>query len=199
LDLFGVGPLELVLILIVAMVVLGPDRLPEVGARLGRGVRDMRRATRALTDELNATKDAIEQPLKPVIDAANDASSLARAASNPSQALRDSVMKELAPVAKEANAVAAEVAAAGAAVSETVAGATAAASLEPPSGAAFQHVIRPPAAPEITVAESGDGSAAMVSADVISAAGDSPTAGSDASAQPPPSAATADDGFDAGI
>ena len=35
-DILGIGPLELILILIVALMVFGPDRLPEIGAKLGR-------------------------------------------------------------------------------------------------------------------------------------------------------------------
>ncbi len=45
-ELFGIGPMELILVLFLAMLVFGPDRLPEMGARLGKGLRSMRRATR---------------------------------------------------------------------------------------------------------------------------------------------------------
>ncbi len=41
---FNIGPLELMVILVVALLVVGPKRLPEVGRSIGRGLREFRRA-----------------------------------------------------------------------------------------------------------------------------------------------------------
>jgi sec-independent protein translocase protein TatA len=38
----NVGPLEILVILIIALVVFGPKRLPELGNSLGRGIREFR-------------------------------------------------------------------------------------------------------------------------------------------------------------
>jgi sec-independent protein translocase protein TatA len=38
----NVGPLELVIVLVVALIVLGPKRLPEVGRSLGNGIREFK-------------------------------------------------------------------------------------------------------------------------------------------------------------
>ena len=38
----NVGPLELVVVLVVALLVLGPKRLPEVGRSLGNGIREFK-------------------------------------------------------------------------------------------------------------------------------------------------------------
>jgi sec-independent protein translocase protein TatA len=38
----NVGPLELVIVLVVALIVLGPKRLPEVGRSLGNGLREFK-------------------------------------------------------------------------------------------------------------------------------------------------------------
>lgn len=42
-SMFGnIGPLEIVVVLIIALVVFGPKRLPELGRSLGRGIREFR-------------------------------------------------------------------------------------------------------------------------------------------------------------
>ena len=40
----NVGPLELVIVLIIALIVLGPKKLPEVGRSLGQGMRELKDA-----------------------------------------------------------------------------------------------------------------------------------------------------------
>jgi sec-independent protein translocase protein TatA len=40
----GIGPMELVAVLIIALVVLGPKRLPDAGRSLGRGLREFKGA-----------------------------------------------------------------------------------------------------------------------------------------------------------
>ncbi len=109
-EVFGIGPMELILLLIVALAVFGPDKLPQIGAKLGRAMRDMRKATRAISEEINSTRAAIEaparelaEPFKDVTDAAKAAGSVAAAVRNPGQAMRDSVIRELnAPARPEA-------------------------------------------------------------------------------------------------
>ena len=41
---FGLGVPELIVILVVALLVFGPGRLPEIGSALGRSIRDFRKA-----------------------------------------------------------------------------------------------------------------------------------------------------------
>ena len=38
----NIGPLEIVVILIIALVVFGPKRLPELGRSMGKGIREFR-------------------------------------------------------------------------------------------------------------------------------------------------------------
>ena len=38
----NVGPMELVLVLAIALIVLGPKKLPEVGRSLGKGMREFK-------------------------------------------------------------------------------------------------------------------------------------------------------------
>lgn len=47
----NVGPLELVMVMIIALLVLGPQRLPEVGRSIGRGMREFRGALRDGSDD----------------------------------------------------------------------------------------------------------------------------------------------------
>jgi sec-independent protein translocase protein TatA len=52
----GLGAPELIIILIVALVIFGPGRLPEIGGALGKGIRDFRKSleskdTEALPDQ----------------------------------------------------------------------------------------------------------------------------------------------------
>ncbi len=49
---FDVGFPELLLILVVALIVFGPGRLPEIGAAVGRAIREFRQASAGLTQEL---------------------------------------------------------------------------------------------------------------------------------------------------
>jgi sec-independent protein translocase protein TatA len=38
----NIGPMELVIVLAIALIVLGPKKLPEVGASIGRGMREFK-------------------------------------------------------------------------------------------------------------------------------------------------------------
>ncbi len=60
---FNIGPLELMVILVIALLVVGPKRLPEVGRSIGRGLREFRKAQ----DEVRQTlrfdlDDELDQP-----------------------------------------------------------------------------------------------------------------------------------------
>src|SRR5207245_8605919 len=54
---FGIGTGELLLLLVIALIVLGPERMPKVARDLGRMVGDLRRTSDELREEfLNADK-----------------------------------------------------------------------------------------------------------------------------------------------
>jgi TatA/E family protein of Tat protein translocase len=46
------GPLELVIILVIALLILGPGRLPDVGSALGKSIREFRKASSDIGDSL---------------------------------------------------------------------------------------------------------------------------------------------------
>ena len=54
---FGIGGPELVVILVVALIFVGPDKLPKVAKTLGEGVRDLKRAANLAKSELQETMD----------------------------------------------------------------------------------------------------------------------------------------------
>ena len=62
---FGIGVPELILILIVGLIVFGPGKLPEAGRALGKGLREFKKASNALTQSLNA-EPAPQQPAQTV-------------------------------------------------------------------------------------------------------------------------------------
>jgi len=47
----NVGPLELAIVLIIALVIFGPKRLPELGRSMGRGIREFRSSISGKDDE----------------------------------------------------------------------------------------------------------------------------------------------------
>ena len=66
---FNVGPLEIVLVLVIALIVLGPARLPEVARSVGRGMREFRGALSSSggddSDDEPDEPDAPDEPAKP--------------------------------------------------------------------------------------------------------------------------------------
>ena len=56
---FNISPLEILVLLVIALIVLGPQRLPEMARSVGRGMREFRNALtsdhRDEDDELDRT------------------------------------------------------------------------------------------------------------------------------------------------
>src|SRR5437763_12064204 len=68
---FGLGMGELIVILAIALIFLGPKRLPDVATSLGKAIRSFRKATRDLTDQLEIDDD-VKQPLRELQSALRD-------------------------------------------------------------------------------------------------------------------------------
>ena len=59
---FGIGPEELILVLVVALLVLGPERLPRVARDVGRVVCDLRRTSDEFREEFLQADKYLEKP-----------------------------------------------------------------------------------------------------------------------------------------
>ena len=78
---FGIGPGELIIVLIIALLVIGPGKLPDVGAALGKSIREFRKAS---SDVEEATRiDTAPIPPAPAPAAPPPAASIPQANVSP--------------------------------------------------------------------------------------------------------------------
>ncbi len=59
------GPLELVIILVIALLILGPGKLPDVGAALGKSIREFRKASSDVQEAVTVNVDTSPLPSTP--------------------------------------------------------------------------------------------------------------------------------------
>jgi Tat protein translocase TatB subunit len=59
---FDIGPEKLLMVLVIALIFLGPQKLPEIARSLGKGLREIRQAGQAARDELMEGLDADGTP-----------------------------------------------------------------------------------------------------------------------------------------
>src|ERR1700730_14416223 len=64
----GMGPMELLLIVVLALIVFDPAKLPEIMAQGGKAIADFRRANSELGDEFNRPMQAELQETRAVVD-----------------------------------------------------------------------------------------------------------------------------------
>jgi Tat protein translocase TatB subunit len=57
---FGIGLQELFIILVIALLVLGPEKLPDLARAIGKGVGEFRRATSELKESINSDDELRE-------------------------------------------------------------------------------------------------------------------------------------------
>jgi sec-independent protein translocase protein TatA len=74
----NIGPLEIIIVLIIALVVFGPKRLPELGSSLGRGLREFKETVsgdkrddeddaKALDSSSSPASSPVDQPAEPEV------------------------------------------------------------------------------------------------------------------------------------
>jgi TatA/E family protein of Tat protein translocase len=59
------GPLELVIILVIALLILGPGKLPDVGAALGKSIKEFRKASSDVQEAVTVNVDTSPLPATP--------------------------------------------------------------------------------------------------------------------------------------
>jgi sec-independent protein translocase protein TatA len=59
---FGIQPIHIVVIVVVALLIFGPKRLPEMGRSIGKAINEFRNGTREMTDSI---RQEVNQPVDP--------------------------------------------------------------------------------------------------------------------------------------
>lgn len=60
----NIGPMELIIVLVIALVVLGPKKLPEVGRSVGRSLREFKAGVSGTAVEEPIELDALHEPAR---------------------------------------------------------------------------------------------------------------------------------------
>lgn len=61
----GIGPGELMLIMVMALIIFGPGKMPEIGAGLGKAIREFRRTTSEITEQFTREMSLETPPQQP--------------------------------------------------------------------------------------------------------------------------------------
>lgn len=54
---FGIGTPEIIIIVVVALLIFGPSKLPELGKKLGKGLREFKKASSDFKEQINPLSD----------------------------------------------------------------------------------------------------------------------------------------------
>ena len=69
-DFLGVGPMEILVIVVLILIVFGPNRLPEMARTIGKALKDVKSATselgKSLSSELEEEELRVKQDIKNV-------------------------------------------------------------------------------------------------------------------------------------
>lgn len=61
---FGLGVPELLVILVIALVIFGPSKLPQIGSGLGKAIRDFKKGVTGGADDDDDNREAKKDPSK---------------------------------------------------------------------------------------------------------------------------------------
>lgn len=63
-NVFGIGLPEMILILVIALLVFGPKKLPEIGSSLGKAIRGFQDASKEFENEFKKEAEKVEESIK---------------------------------------------------------------------------------------------------------------------------------------
>lgn len=52
-----IGPLEIGIILLVVLLIFGPAKLPQIGSAIGKGIRELRNASKDIKEQMDVSLD----------------------------------------------------------------------------------------------------------------------------------------------
>ncbi|MCK4331490.1 MAG: twin-arginine translocase TatA/TatE family subunit, partial [Dehalococcoidia bacterium] len=85
-DFMGIGPLEVLLVLIIGFLLLGPDKLPGMAAKAGQLYRNFKKATfdltKAISEDVSSEKKTISEDLSSISKAITEDLSFENKAEN---------------------------------------------------------------------------------------------------------------------
>lgn len=61
---FDLGMQELIVIFVVALLVFGPQKLPEIARSLGKGMAELRKSLQGVKEQIDSEMEEIEKPIK---------------------------------------------------------------------------------------------------------------------------------------
>lgn len=68
-NIFGIGLPEMAIIMIVALLIFGPKKLPEIGRSLGKALRGFQQASKEFENEFKREAEQLEKPVKKPMEA----------------------------------------------------------------------------------------------------------------------------------
>ena len=68
---FGLGMGELILILLIALIFIGPKKLPELAKGLGKGLKEFQNAAKGFSDEMQNSHESKPTPPVEIVDASS--------------------------------------------------------------------------------------------------------------------------------
>jgi sec-independent protein translocase protein TatA len=76
-NIFGIGLPEMILIMLVALLIFGPKKLPEIGRSMGKAIKGFQDASREFESEFKREADRLEQTVSPVTQTPTEVASVA--------------------------------------------------------------------------------------------------------------------------